>query len=774
MVTLEPRMSPAEMVDQLNGSSNPLLALRRIKNAIVGARNKKNLFLSLGILPRLVEFLSAAHYSTEIKTETAILLASFSNGNTLPVVDDEMLAALLHMLSSSDARSVDASTRALKSIFDSPSVSRDIVFKTNCIPHLVSHLSNVDLPEAHIHHLSIKTHIVQTVASVIARVATTTQAQVLLAHAGVIPKLVNLLDVACTLKTQEAAIDALGCLCRDNAMLAKDIVTCATSSGELPVAAALRLLRVKRPTTRLMAAACLTNFVKTDALPPQNQEDVILVVLPTLIDLFREPKPTVSLHISSSNGTSVPDTNSHNTLTTASSEWALVQERAPLIFASLVSESEKLQKAAMEGDAILKLGSVILGSDKKDVEPLSSSTKSKSSKRSGSRSAGVRRSSSGANIAAKDYISSGDRMCKSQHVDRVREAALVAVAAACSLMEECRRQVIDAKLLPAIVLYLRNPNVGIRAAACQCTHSLSRSVKTLRTSLVDAGIALPLLALLSDPSREVRLTASATLCNLVLDFSPMKTTLIENGGVERLVEMVWTTDVAIQLNAIWALKNLLYKADSSIKKRVMQGLTWDGLDRLVWHQEIGVQEQALNLMRNLASDRELDIDELFSGFGRDKLLLLMEAKLIPQNHDEILTQALTLLRNLAGGVGSERHKASIMSSDAILRSVLRLMVHPKRDIRGQAIWVVLNLTWRDDTGSVQRVAQLAMLGFDEALRNAMNDSDIEVRETAKKAMALFTSDASSVNNPTAENAAASSPFGSMIEHLGVDGAGRGW
>ncbi|TPX53146.1 hypothetical protein SeMB42_g00937 [Synchytrium endobioticum] len=744
MVTLEPRMSPAEMVDQLNGSSNPLLALRRIKNAIVGARNKKNLFLSLGILPRLVEFLSAAHYSTEIKTETAILLASFSNGNTLPVVDDEMLAALLHMLSSSDARSVDASTRALKSIFDSPSVSRDIVFKTNCIPHLVSHLSNVDLPEAHIHHLSIKTHIVQTVASVIARVATTTQAQVLLAHAGVIPKLVNLLDVACTLKTQEAAIDALGCLCRDNAMLAKDIVTCATSSGELPVAAALRLLRVKRPTTRLMAAACLTNFVKTDALPPQNQEDVILVVLPTLIDLFREPKPTVSLHISSSNGTSVPDTNSHNTLTTASSEWALVQERAPLIFASLVSESEKLQKAAMEGDAILKLGSVILGSDKKDVEPLSSSTKSKSSKRSGSRSAGVRRSSSGANIAAKDYISSGDRMCKSQHVDRVREAALVAVAAACSLMEECRRQVIDAKLLPAIVLYLRNPNVGIRAAACQCTHSLSRSVKTLRTSLVDA------------------------------DFSPMKTTLIENGGVERLVEMVWTTDVAIQLNAIWALKNLLYKADSSIKKRVMQGLTWDGLDRLVWHQEIGVQEQALNLMRNLASDRELDIDELFSGFGRDKLLLLMEAKLIPQNHDEILTQALTLLRNLAGGVGSERHKASIMSSDAILRSVLRLMVHPKRDIRGQAIWVVLNLTWRDDTGSVQRVAQLAMLGFDEALRNAMNDSDIEVRETAKKAMALFTSDASSVNNPTAENAAASSPFGSMIEHLGVDGAGRGW
>ena len=118
--------------------------------------------------------------------------------------------------------------------------------------------------------------------------------------------------------------------------------------------------------------------------------------------------------------------------------------------------------------------------------------------------------------------------------------------------------------------------------------------------------------------------------------------MIDHGGVERLVEMIWTSDVALQLNAIWALKNLLYKADLSVKKRVMQGLTWDGLDKLVWHQEIGVQEQALNLMRNLASDREADIDELFNGFGRDKLLSMLEVKLGSHNHDEILTQVCPL------------------------------------------------------------------------------------------------------------------------------------
>ncbi|KAJ3060635.1 Armadillo repeat-containing protein 8, partial [Quaeritorhiza haematococci] len=321
-------------------------------------------------------------------------------------------------------------------------------------------------------------------------------------------------------------------------------------------------------------------------------------------------------------------------------------------------------------------------------------------------------------------------------------------------------------------------NVGIRSAACACTRSLSRSVKNLRTNLVDAGVAIPLFGLLSDENVTVRTTASATLCNIVLDFSPMKKTVLENGGVEKLVQLVrrkrggeggsrhghetaqdaWSGGVGpehdqendeggLRLNAVWALKNLLYQADSDIKAKVMRELGWDHLYRLIVDDEIGMQEQALNLLRNLACGKQNDIENVFNGIGEERLVGILEDKLMNLGeYEEIILQTLYIVVNVA--TGNERHKRAMMNSEKILRNVVKYLSHPKSAIRIASTWCIINLTWTDDVNFAERVGRLREMGVETALREMVEDPDIDVKDRVRTALNHFGSGEAALGGAT--------------------------
>jgi hypothetical protein len=306
----------------------------------------------------------------------------------------------------------------------------------------------------------LQPHLADLSASIIARCCETKNQQMAFSQSGAIPLLVQMLCSGHP-KMQESSLDAIGAIGRGNPELVKTFIDyplgalIKAGKGDATIMSLIiGFLHDKRPSMRLIAATCLANFHHCGGI--NRVEDVVMHVLPTLVKLFDESSQTI-------------------------------REKAPMIFGYLVSDSEALQKAASEMDAITKLAGIL-------------TTLSKSSE-------------------VQDDCESESGM---NHQNRLKESALIALGAVCSLREECRKQVIDARVLPIIVQCMESPHVSIRTAACQCTRSLSRSVKNLRTSLVDAGIALPLFKLLSDPSVVVQTAASATLCNIVLDFSPMK------------------------------------------------------------------------------------------------------------------------------------------------------------------------------------------------------------------------------------------------------------
>lgn len=95
--------------------------------------------------------------------------------------------------------------------------------------------------------------------------------------------------------------------------------------------------------------------------------------------------------------------------------------------------------------------------------------------------------------------------------------------------------------LPHLHRALSHPSYGVRAAACQLTRALSRTVAILRTSLVDSGVGEQVVEVLKreveahrseggevdekelgERAWTVEVAATATICNLIADFSPLK------------------------------------------------------------------------------------------------------------------------------------------------------------------------------------------------------------------------------------------------------------
>ncbi|KAI9349342.1 armadillo-type protein [Pilaira anomala] len=400
--------------------------------------------------------------------------------------------------------------------------------------------------------------IAEFTAAVIAKCCDTQAQQLQLEEAGAIQPLVNLLHSGC-IKAQEASLDAIATLCRENKELA-------FNSDQLTTKTMLDFVKDKCPNMRLIAATCLTNLYRTGVFEEPFNE-IILVVLPALVKLLQDPTDDV-------------------------------QERAPLVLADLIKDSEEMQKAAFDADAISRLAELLASVSSKEVEEEEV----------------VQMGVPGIGSVAKRR-------------EKIKENSLIAIAAATLLKEECRTQAIESKVLPHVISGLNSKQPNVRLAACQCTKSLSRSVSHLRTSLVDVDVAPPLIKLLYDESIVVQAAACGALCNLVLEFSPMKKKVIEAGAIKRFVEYSRSKDANLQLNGVWALNNLLFKADLEAKKAVMDVLTYDALIDLLHEPNPTIQEQALEIVRNLVFGKLEDIDWVIEGIGKDDLLDVLESKL---------------------------------------------------------------------------------------------------------------------------------------------------
>jgi HEAT repeat protein len=652
--------------------------------------------MDLNVSPILIKILSDNIYNNDMKIQASVIIGSIANGNEqniLRLVEDGAIKPLLELFNTEDPRLYEAAARALKALLESDKTPHDTIFEEQYLKNIISHLKPCDSNlSGSIAMRNNPYRISEVTAQLISKISINTEEQNKIAHHEAIPLLLNLITSKYNFypKVQEAALEALSCLCKENKDICMKVINSPIDdeSGST-IKSLLNLVHSKRPEMKLLAITCLTNIYRSNTSNTDLKKDILLIVLPALIKLLN-----------------IPDSN----VLSQSAQITNAQERAPMVFSYLISEDKDLQKAAMEGDAITKLANIIKMTSSEDEEQNN----------------------------YENYILTNTTL----HKERLRESSLFAIASICAYEEDYRKQVIEAKLLPIIVQSMSHPNFGIRMAACHCTKSLSRSVKTLRTSLVDSGVINPLLRLLSDPDIQVQNVACAALCNVVLDFSPMKKVVLENGGVQRLVTLVHSTNSSLRLNAIWALKNIVFSAESQIKDKIMKELGWDQLYTLINDEELDIQEQAINLLRNLACSNEYDIEETIKGLGETRIINIFETKLqwgIQNTNtnpkvDNIIIQTIWALVNIYAG--NEEHKKLLMT-DNILNCLFQFITHKNEIIRLAVIWCCLNLTNPDDIGTPERKKKLISLNFPNAFKIIINDPKIDVRNKVKEILKHF-------------------------------------
>ncbi|KZT50775.1 ARM repeat-containing protein [Calocera cornea HHB12733] len=261
--------------------------------------------------------------------------------------------------------------------------------------------------------------------------------------------------------------------------------------------------------------------------------------------------------------------------------------------------------------------------------------------------------------------------------------------------------------------------------------------------------------------RRVLLAALAALCNFSADFSPVQHLLPEQGALPVLVRFATDPgDALLRMNGIWVLKNLVYRADWTLKKGVMDLMGWGRFVELCRDEDLRVREQALSMVRNLAASRDTDVSQTVRAMGAGEIVALVE-EAMATGTDDVMMNALFVVVNTLPELYKASPAPTLHQSPTFLAALLACLSSPTQPLRVAAIRVIHALLqaslgksdlrgagierrvremdggrWKAGLASGLGMARKSLGGLGEADGGEV-ESSLEVREIVKKVAAYF-------------------------------------
>lgn len=622
-------------------------ALRDLKNRIIGNRTKKLSFIKLGLVPAVADILASAadagaDRDSNLLIQSAAVVGSFACGfdaGVLAVLDAGVFPSLVRLLSHPDEKVVDSGARSLRMIYQSKLAPKYDFLEQKSMEFFLSLLN------------SENENVTGLGASIIMHSCETVEEQNALSQAGVLKKLISLLEGP--LNQRDASLESLATIIKNNVEAVSMFV--GSESGRA-LSSVVALTKDRYPRTRLLASMCLIVIRNTS---PCYLQDIGIKT--KLVHLLLE------LH----------------------DDLGQVGDESSFALSSLIAEKEDMQKIAFEANAIDKL-----------------------------------------------YNHLKKAVLNSKRV----EGILLAMADLCSKLESCRSKFFSLKALNLVIDALTHDSSSVRAAACICLRSVFRSIKSLCAGdFMNEIIVIPLVRLLHDRCTSVQLAALSAIGNIVVDFSKRRSIFIQCGGLQQLVQLSKSMDSDLTVNALGALRNLVFLADYTCKESIFGELTASLLASLVCDSEPSVQEQALALLRNLVDGC---MDSIEFVFAEDGIILdAIVRQLQSAFKAEIGIQGMYVLCNVASG--NEFHKEAVMDQlvpqveNGTQSFVIQFLQSSDSQLRAAVVWTIVNLTFPSIPGAFGRLAKLRNAGIVSQMKNMVNDPCLEVKLRVRTALGQF-------------------------------------
>lgn len=238
----------------------------------------------------------------------------------------------------------------------------------------------------------------------------------------------------------------------------------------------------------------------------------------------------------------------------------------------------------------------------------------------------------------------------------------------------------------------------------------------------------------------LRIASTATICNLVLEYSPSKKDVLSGGMLNKLVSLCHSeneTNTFVRINAIWAIKNIVYQSSFEIKRQVLTMLGKELLYSLLQESDLSVQMQVLNLLRNAICGSVEEIDFVLELLDRTRFFQEI-IRIMQKNQDLLTEQCIFILVNML--TGDERHRSFLMQSEncSLLILIRDLLKHSLIDIREGALWAIYNLACGDEILVGKRIHEMKLLEFDQQITALMlHENEPTVMDIAKKVVLKF-------------------------------------